>query len=103
MCSALCRARAVTTELESGAVRVTQACQSKNLKVSFLEILLFSEQIAAALEFCASRGFVHMDVAARNALLHTNNLVKLSDFGIVRSASLLLCCFDGPSSRGMLC
>jgi len=64
--------------------KVMLACQSKNLKVTFLEILLFSEQIAAALEFCASKGYVHMDVAARNALLHTNNLVKLSDFGITR-------------------
>ena len=33
--------------------------------------------------YSASQGYCHMDVAARNALLHTNNLVKLSDFGIV--------------------
>ena len=33
--------------------------------------------------YSAFQGYCHMDVAARNALLHTNNLVKLSDFGIV--------------------
>jgi len=54
--------------------------------VTFLEILLFAEQTASALEYVVSKGFVHMDVAARNALLHTNNLVKLSDFGIVRDS-----------------
>eukprot|EP00041_Stephanoeca_diplocostata_P030812 m.941208 g.941208 ORF g.941208 m.941208 type:complete len:683 (+) comp23832_c0_seq7:176-2224(+) len=64
--------------------KVMLACQSKNMKVTFLEILLVAEQVAAALEYCAAKGFVHMDVAARNALLHTNNLVKLSDFGITR-------------------
>jgi serine/threonine protein kinase len=68
-----------------------QACQSKNLKVTFLEILLFAEQTASALEYVVSKGFVHMDVAARNALLHTNNLVKLSDFGIVRDSRCCHC------------
>jgi serine/threonine protein kinase len=40
--------------------------------------------LQAALEFVAAKGYVHMDVAARNVLLHTNNLVKLADFGITR-------------------
>jgi len=64
--------------------KVMLACQSKNMKLSFLEQLLMAEQVAGALEHCSSKGFIHMDIAARNALLHTNNLVKLSDFGITR-------------------
>ena len=34
------------------------------------------------------QGFVHMDVAARNMLVHTNNLVKISDFGLVSSSTI---------------
>lgn len=64
--------------------KVMLACQSKNMKLNFLEQLVLTEQVAAALEHCSSQGYCHMDVAARNALLHTNNLVKLSDFGITR-------------------
>ena len=64
--------------------KVLLACQHKEMEVSFVELLLMAEQVAAALEYVAGKGFVHMDVAARNALLHTDNLVKLSDFGITR-------------------
>ena len=64
--------------------KVLLACQHKEMEVSFIELLVMAEQVAAALEYVAGKGFVHMDVAARNALLHTNNLVKLSDFGITR-------------------
>lgn len=33
--------------------------------------------------FFARQGFVHMDVAARNVLVHNNLEVKLADFGQV--------------------
>lgn len=48
--------------------------------------------------YSASQGYCHMDVAARNALLHTNNLVKLSDFGIV---SFSPGCPRFPQSHGL--
>lgn len=32
----------------------------------------------------ASKDFVHMDLAARNVLIHTNNVIKISDFGLAR-------------------
>eukprot|EP00040_Diaphanoeca_grandis_P016113 m.83014 g.83014 ORF g.83014 m.83014 type:complete len:662 (+) comp25583_c2_seq1:157-2142(+) len=64
--------------------KVMLACQSKSMKLTFLEQLIMAEQVAGALDHCCSMGFIHMDIAARNALLHTNNLVKLSDFGITR-------------------
>jgi hypothetical protein len=65
--------------------KVLQTAQSKGIEMSFIELLVVSEQLAAALEHVAMKGYVHMDVAARNALLHTNNLVKLADFGITRA------------------
>eukprot|EP00039_Didymoeca_costata_P023759 m.8143 g.8143 ORF g.8143 m.8143 type:complete len:664 (+) comp3845_c0_seq1:158-2149(+) len=64
--------------------KVLLACQSKDMQLTFIEFLIMAEQVAAALEYVAARGYIHMDVAARNALLHTKNLVKLSDFGITR-------------------
>ena len=65
--------------------KVLLACQDKRVTVTYLEQLIIVEQVAAALEYVSSKGYVHMDVAARNALLHTQNLVKLSDFGITRA------------------
>merc|ERR1712232_1233358 len=64
--------------------KVLLACKAKDMELSFLEFLILGEQLASALEYVAKKGYVHMDVAARNALLHTNNLVKLADFGITR-------------------
>jgi len=65
--------------------KVLQTAQNKGMELTFIEFLIMAEQLAAALEHVSQKGYVHMDVAARNALLHTNNLVKLSDFGITRA------------------
>ncbi len=48
------------------------------------EQLHLARQVAAALEFVHAKGFVHMDVAARNVLLGAASQVKLTDFGLVR-------------------
>ena len=42
-------------------------------------------QIAAGMRFVASKHLIHMDLAARNCLLGTGNLVKISDFGLTRA------------------
>jgi len=34
------------------------------------------------MKYVASNGFVHMDLAARNCLLTSNNIVKIADFGL---------------------
>jgi serine/threonine protein kinase len=36
-----------------------------------------SQQIACGMDYIHSRRFVHMDLAARNCLLHTGGLVKV--------------------------
>ena len=47
-----------------------------------MERLNFIKQTLAGMEYIASQGFVHMDLAARNVLLGENNLTKIADFGI---------------------
>lgn len=40
------------------------------------------------MEYLSSIGFVHMDLAARNCLLHKNNSVKICDFGLTARLKL---------------
>ena len=44
-------------------------------------------EIANGLEYLASRGFVHRDVAARNILVNSEFKAKISDFGMSRNAT----------------
>ncbi len=44
-------------------------------------------QVASAMHYLSNLGFIHMDLAARNCLLHEGNIVKLADFGLVRAPS----------------
>ncbi|EDQ85288.1 uncharacterized protein MONBRDRAFT_34315 [Monosiga brevicollis MX1] len=62
--------------------KVLQTCASKNLHLTLVERLNFIKQTLAGMEYIASQGFVHMDLAARNVLLGENNLTKIADFGI---------------------
>eukprot|EP00053_Salpingoeca_punica_P015438 m.142385 g.142385 ORF g.142385 m.142385 type:complete len:679 (+) comp16710_c0_seq1:333-2369(+) len=61
--------------------KIVTACKSKNMNITMAEQLTILVQVADGLKYLNSMGFVHMDIAARNVLLHTNNLVKISDFG----------------------
>lgn len=61
---------------------VLVSCRRKKIDITLQEKLCFTEQIANGMLYIASKGFVHMDLAARNVLLHENNLVKVADFGL---------------------
>lgn len=41
--------------------------------------------------YLSSLRLVHMDLAARNALLGAGNVVKVGDFGLVSAADRVLC------------
>ena len=64
--------------------KVLRACGQKRLALTESERLIILSQACSGMEFIASKGFVHMDIAARNMLIHTNNVVKIADFGITK-------------------
>ncbi|XP_054259733.1 vascular endothelial growth factor receptor 1-like [Macrosteles quadrilineatus] len=45
-------------------------------------LINWSYQVAAGMEYVASKGVVHGDLALRNILLAENNVVKICDFGL---------------------
>ena len=51
------------------------------------DLYRFANQIANALAFLEENRCVHRDVAARNVLIFTRNIVKLSDFGLARATN----------------
>ncbi len=56
--------------------------------LAFDEISKISLQIAEALEFSYELDIIHGDIKPSNVLMQPNGLVKLSDFGMARRASL---------------
>eukprot|EP00050_Salpingoeca_kvevrii_P007735 m.298238 g.298238 ORF g.298238 m.298238 type:complete len:1104 (-) comp13814_c0_seq1:278-3589(-) len=63
---------------------VLKGCKAKGITLTPAEQLLFATQPASALAYLSSKGFLHMDIAARNCLVGQGNLVKISDFGMTR-------------------
>ena len=58
-----------------------------NENIESKKLINYAEQVALALQHIAERKCVHRDVAARNVLVFTHDLVKLSDFGLAKHLS----------------
>eukprot|EP00049_Salpingoeca_infusionum_P000592 m.41116 g.41116 ORF g.41116 m.41116 type:complete len:578 (+) comp10516_c0_seq2:129-1862(+) len=58
-----------------------QNCITKKYRLTDKEHIHLCHQLALALEYVHAQGIVHMDVAARNALIGSNSVLKLADFG----------------------
>ncbi len=63
---------------------VLQTLREKGAKLALIEQLRLGVGIASGLAYVAQQGLVHMDMAARNCLLHEGNVVKVADFGHAR-------------------
>lgn len=63
---------------------VLQTLREKNFDLFPTEQLHLTSQLAKGMEYITSQRFVHLDLAARNCLLHSNNVVKVADFGLCR-------------------
>ena len=55
-----------------------------NTMLSRAEQLHLAAQPAAGLAYMAKKGFLHLDIAARNCLVSGGNVVKVADFGLTR-------------------
>eukprot|EP00054_Salpingoeca_dolichothecata_P010810 m.60104 g.60104 ORF g.60104 m.60104 type:complete len:695 (+) comp19161_c0_seq1:121-2205(+) len=61
--------------------KVLRGLRNKGLETSVREKLIVMKQLASGFGYIIDQGFLHMDIAARNILLHTDNVVKIADFG----------------------
>eukprot|EP00051_Salpingoeca_urceolata_P030213 m.8472 g.8472 ORF g.8472 m.8472 type:complete len:1308 (+) comp3242_c0_seq1:447-4370(+) len=73
---------------------VLQALREQHLSVTPLEKYHMCRQICSAMKFVASKGYVHMDLACRNCLLHENSVVKVGDFGLAHRVDPTLKTFE---------
>jgi len=64
--------------------QVLLSCKARRFKVKQLELLYLCEGLAKGMEHVVSKGYIHMDMAARNLLLADKNIVKVADFGLTR-------------------
>lgn len=61
------------------------ATQSNVRKFTTTDLIRWSLQVAQGMTYLSSRNVLHGDLAARNILLCSNNIVKICDFGLARS------------------
>ena len=59
-------------------------CKSRQMELTYAEMVNFSAQVAAGMAFIASKNCIHMDLAARNCLVANFSVVKVADFGLSR-------------------
>lgn len=52
--------------------------------VTSKELVKYSYHVAEGMNYIASKGIVHRDLATRNVLLSKNNVCKIADFGLAR-------------------
>eukprot|EP00039_Didymoeca_costata_P013577 m.209172 g.209172 ORF g.209172 m.209172 type:complete len:1167 (-) comp15815_c0_seq8:1075-4575(-) len=65
----------------------TTACKQKGMKLRYMEQLKCAVQISAGMQYLEKWNMIHMDLAARNVLLHDNNICKIADFGLTRKVN----------------
>jgi serine/threonine protein kinase len=61
-----------------------EMCREKGVPLRYREMLCFSYQLARGCAYLSEKRLVHMDLAARNALVGDDNSVKVADFGLTR-------------------
>lgn len=73
--------------------KVLTTCREKEIMIRPSEQFYFIEQIADALAYITSKKIVHLDLAARNCLIHAKSNLKIADFGLARE-------YDSPKKAG---
>lgn len=64
-----------------------QYLQSRGrMQISHQELLKFSSDVCAGMDYMESQHVVHRDLAARNVLISSEMIAKVSDFGLAQNA-----------------
>lgn len=58
---------------------------NKQICIGTTDLVYWSFQTAQGMDFLSRKGVLHGDLAARNILLASDNLIRISDFGFSRS------------------
>eukprot|EP00051_Salpingoeca_urceolata_P016387 m.216844 g.216844 ORF g.216844 m.216844 type:complete len:729 (+) comp18661_c3_seq2:315-2501(+) len=61
---------------------VLTALRKKKNPLTIQEQLKFAKQLALGMQYIHSKGYVHMDLAARNCLIDGQSNIKVADFGL---------------------
>lgn len=67
---------------DNGSPTPLQISQEKFLPIS--EVVDIVSQVAEVMYYQQSQNCIYWDLAARNILVHANNICKVGDFGIAR-------------------
>lgn len=74
--------------------KVLQTLKEKDMVLAECEMVHIAKQVAGAMAYVTEQRIVHLDLAARNCLVHSNSTVKLADFGLARHYSEGLDAFE---------
>lgn len=64
--------------------KVITTLKEKDIALNESEQIDICNQIACAMDYVTKQNIVHMDLAARNCLVHAKSVIKLADFGLAR-------------------
>jgi serine/threonine protein kinase len=73
--------------LEKDLSSIIERTQVKNQKIPEEKIRSYVYQLFRALSHMQRKGFTHRDVKPENLLIRNDDLIKLTDFGIVKDSN----------------